>query len=116
RYRPVLLQGAQTNSFWITKQGRPMKGFSVSRRISELTRRHLGLAISPHLFRHALATSIAIESPDQVRMATALLGHAYLSTTDRYYDMSGSLQASRAHNGLIAGLRRTPRCGGIASR
>jgi len=116
RYRPVLLQGTQTPLFWITNQGQPMKGFSVYHRISKLTNRHLGTAISPHLFRHALATSIAIDSPEQVRMATALLGHAHLSTTDRYYVMSGSLQASRAHGDLIASLRRTGRRGGTTSR
>ncbi len=106
RHRPILLQGHSSDAVWITKQGRPMRPFSVHARITKVTKRLFGKPMSTHLFRHALATSIAIEDPEHVRMATALLGHRQLNTTDRYYNMAQALQSSRAHASLIANLRR----------
>jgi site-specific recombinase XerD len=107
-YRLTLLHGNKTSSLWITKQGRAMRPFSIHQRISRLTRRLFGTAMSVHRFRHSLATSIAIERPEQVRMAMPLLGHRQFSTTDRYYITGQSLAASRAHNSLIEGLKRKP--------
>ena len=46
------------------------------------------VAISPHLFRDCAATSVAIEDPEHVRIAAAILGHHSLATTQRYYDQS----------------------------
>jgi integrase len=106
-YRPVLLEGNRSSALWITKQGRPMRPFSVHQRITRLTRRMFGTAMSVHRFRHASATAIAVERPEKVRMAMALLGHRQFSTTDRYYIAGQSLTASRAHNSLIEGLKRT---------
>ena len=105
-YRPTLLRGNKSSALWITKQGRAMRTFSVHQRVTRLTRRLFGTAMSVHRFRHSLATGIAIERPEQVRMAMPLLGHRQFSTTDRYYIAGQSLAASRAQNSLIEDLKR----------
>jgi integrase len=56
-------------------------------------------------FRDALATSVAIDDPDHVRMAATLLGHASLRTTQRYYDHSRMLAAGRRYQDRITRLR-----------
>jgi site-specific recombinase XerD len=106
-YRLVLLEGNESSALWITKQGRAMRPFSVHHRVTRLTRRIFGRAMSVHRFRHASATAIAVERPEMVGMAMALLGHRQFSTTDRYYIIGQSLAASRAHNSLIEDLKRT---------
>ena len=61
--------------------------------------------MSTHLFRHALATHIAINDPASVHMAMAILGHGSFATTDRYYIMAQGLEASRAQGRMIDELR-----------
>jgi hypothetical protein len=61
--RPLLLQGKQSDALWITQYGEPLSYGGVSRRLKKVTHRLFGKALSPHMFRHALATSIAIDRP-----------------------------------------------------
>ena len=56
--------------------------------------------------RDAAATTIAIEDPRHVRDARLVLGHASLATTERHYNQARSLEASRRHHAMLAGLRR----------
>jgi integrase len=66
----------------------------------------LGQAINPHLFRDCAATSIAIDDPDHVRIASPLLGHRAISTTENYYNQVRSVEASRLMQNLLLSLRR----------
>jgi len=72
-------------------------------RIVARTRERLGQPINPHLFRDCAATSIAIEDPAHVGIASRLLGHRTGSTTERYYNQARSIEASRLmQNHLLA--------------
>jgi integrase/recombinase XerD len=64
----------------------PQKGFGI--RVHKLAKRWFGSSISPNLFRHAAATSMAIVDPHQVRLIAGLLGHRTLRTAERYYNKS----------------------------
>ena len=61
--------------------------------------------MSPHLFRDAVATGIAISAPADMQMIRSLLGHTTLTTAERHYNLAGSLDAGRRHAATIA----TPR-------
>jgi hypothetical protein len=69
------------------------------------TREGLGQAINPHLFRDCAATSIAINDPAHVGIASRLLGHRTGSTTERYYNQARSVEASRLMQKSLVALR-----------
>jgi site-specific recombinase XerD len=109
--RPQLMQGGTTDALWITQYSKPMSPGGVYRRLTKVTRRQFGRAIPPHMFRAALATSIAIEDPAHVRIAMPLLGHATFATTDRHYIQAQSLRVSRAWSSHLEQLRNRPLAG-----
>jgi len=100
-YRPLLLRDRNCKALWITKEGDPMRSFSVYHRFEDLTLRLFGKRICPHMFRHGLATGIAIDDPEHVRMAADLLGHTTFATTDAHYVMARQLEASRRYRKLV---------------
>jgi site-specific recombinase XerD len=105
--RPRLLAGRTDDHFWIQKDGRPMRPGAIYTRVTRLTRRRLGVAVNPHLFRDCAATSIALLDPGHVRMAARVLGHATPATTEKHYNQAQALEASRAHAAVIRAIRRT---------
>ena len=54
-----------------------------------------GTPLSPHLFRSMAATSVAIEAPGSVDLIRAILTHRLNQTGEQYYNLAGSLDASR---------------------
>ena len=105
-YRPRLLCGHENDHLWLTKQGKPMSPQTVRTRVMRLTAARFGVGTTTHLFRDCLATSVAIEDPEHVRIAAAILGHRSLETTTRYYNQARSLEAGRAYQATILKLRR----------
>jgi integrase/recombinase XerD len=91
----VALRGAGSEALWLSMYGRPMTDNAIYIRIVARTREGLGQPIHPHLFRDAATTSIAIDDPKHIGIATRLLGHRNLSTTERYYNQARSIEASR---------------------
>jgi integrase/recombinase XerD len=111
-HRPVLAQrhGRWTRpigeALWLSIDGSPMTRRAIYDRITRCTRKGLGRAINPHLFRHCAATSIAIEDPTHVRIASRLLGHRTFSTTEKYYNQARSVEATRLMQNFLLSLRR----------
>jgi integrase/recombinase XerD len=87
--------GVLGDALWLSMHGLPMTDNAIYIRIVARTREGLGQAINPHLFRDCAATSIAIDDPAHVGIASRLLGHRTGSTTERYYNQARSLEASR---------------------
>lgn len=116
-YRPLLLQRADTreatgsNVLWISKRGTPLAERSVANPVCKRTRQAFGSSLPPHWFRHASATSLAIEAPAHVRDAQHILDHASFSTTERHYNQARSLEASRRFHGAMASLKKSFRAG-----
>lgn len=95
--RPKLLQPGSSacNLLWLNNQGRPYEPSYLGVRIKELTTRHVGRAISPHLFRDCAATTLALSSARMARLTRSLLGHSTDRTGTRYYNQATSIEAGR---------------------
>jgi integrase len=113
-YRPMLAQRAgrwnrnrvATTALWISKDGSAMTEIAIYFRVTKLTQKRFGHVVNPHLFRDCAATAIAIEDPEHVRCTMAILGHARLATSEKYYNQAGSLEASRRLQHHVLELRR----------
>ena len=128
-YRPVLLargnhqDQSPVTGLWVSSQGTQMGYAAIGHQVRQRTRAAFGVALSPHLFRDCAATEIAISAPDQVRLIMPILGHTTLKTSERHYNLAGSLEAGRRYARTIADLRRlsarhvcTPACAAERNR
>jgi integrase/recombinase XerD len=97
--------GLISDALWLSMYGPPMNDNAIYIRIVARTRQGLGQAINPHLFRDCAATSIAIDDPAHVGIASRLLGHRTRSTTERYYNQARSVEASRLMQDHLLALR-----------
>jgi integrase len=98
--------GASCDALWLSMHGSPMTDNAIYIGIVARTRERLGQPINPHLFRDCAATSIAIEDPAHVGIASRLLGHRTGSTTERYYNQARSIEASRLMQNHLLALRK----------
>jgi site-specific recombinase XerD len=94
--RPILLTGSkqETNALWISDQTRgPLTKEYFSSLLPEVTLKTVGIAISPHLFRTAGATTAAVAKGDMPHLGTALLGHINHRITEEDYIRPSSVIA-----------------------
>jgi integrase len=102
--RPVLLTGAKKdmNALWISSTTRsPMTSQKIGSLITQITQETLGIAISPHLFRMAGATTAADASSEMPYLASALLGHTDPRITDEHYKRNSSLNVQNDYALII---------------
>ncbi len=104
-HRPKLLGEDETDYLWVSKIGKRLKPNHVSERITKVTRRELGKPITPHMFRHCAATSIAETSPELARIIKPLLAHTTTATSEIYYNRASVLKASQLHTSAIQSIR-----------
>jgi integrase len=108
KHRPTLMVGSGRwsrpveGALWVSKDGSPMTQMAIYDRIRARTNEEFGVAINPHLFRDAAATTMAIADPAHVRVAAPLLGHRSFSTTERYYRHA---RAQKAHRAFVQALK-----------
>jgi integrase/recombinase XerD len=105
--RPALLRGHASDAFWVSTYRRALSEQQIYTKVCTATEEELGVRLSPHLFRDALATGIATDDPEHIRMASRLLGHADPRTTERHYIHAQALIASRRYNGVVLSLRES---------
>ena len=86
----------------------PMTEMAIYDRVVALTAAGLGRRINPHLFRDCVATTIAIEDPAHVGIASQILGHRAQGTTERHYNHAQSLEAARRLQATLLHLRGDP--------
>jgi integrase/recombinase XerD len=103
--RPALLRGRASDAFWVSTYRAALSEQSIYTKVCAATEEELGVRLSPHLFRDALASGIATDDPEHIRMASRLLGHADPRTTERHYIHAQALIASRRYNGVVLPLR-----------
>jgi integrase/recombinase XerD len=124
RHRPVLL-GARGrwhapagDALWISKDGSPCSRVTLANVIRRHTADLNDRPLTPHLFRSCAATTIASEAPQSVEIIPAVLSHGSRATGERYYNLAGSLEATRAHSGVLAEIRLSvrPRIGTVRRR
>ena len=90
-----------------------MTATNIRNRITLETFKAFGVAISPHRFRDAGATTIALELPTQMDVALALLGDRDPNPIAEHYNISTTMQASLK---LAESLEATMRELGVRSR
>lgn len=101
-YRPVLLGGqAENNHLWLSQRPGPLTENGIYYAITTRTKAAFGVSLNPHLFRDAIATSIAAHAPESVFTTRHILGHASHQTGQAYYNQARSTEASESLNAAL---------------
>jgi integrase/recombinase XerD len=108
-HRPVLLGPLVSDAVWISREHTELQIGPFLQRVKKLTRAAVGTAMPIHGFRSALATTMAIHSPETMLAGSRLLGHRDPRTTARYYNMANSLDASRRWQSPLLAIRHKGR-------
>ena len=106
RHRAQLLQGRQCDHLFISCYRRPMSRQSMHLRFKAATEKEIGTAIGPHRIRDLAVTCLAIDHPDKIGIAPALLHHAQQRTTRIHYNQADQLSAGRDYAAALTELRR----------
>lgn len=99
----------QLGRLWLRFTYGPWEKAAIGRQISRLTERGLGTRITPHLFRDAAATTVAISEGGDAGIIRPLLGHVRAITSERHYIQAGQIEAERAYRKARANLLRSGR-------
>lgn len=113
RHRVELLGDGQSHRLWLSVRRKSMTEHAIYCRAVALTKELFGKAISPHLFRDCLATTLAEEAPAEADIAARILGHATLRITESHYNRAQSLSAQRRYHKLISELRGSTESEGL---
>jgi site-specific recombinase XerD len=85
--RRLLSRGSYPAStwLWVNRSGCPLQDSAIRTQIEARTRAEFGLHLWPHLFRAAAATGLVDSAPEDISVASELLGHASVQTTAKHY-------------------------------
>ena len=109
--RPILRAGLSCpdeGAFWIGRRGESMKGEALSVRVRELTRKHLGIPLALHSFRHSVATDIALLVPENVGIIKSVLGHSS-PLSAQHYNLASGFDAANKYQAMLDNLRKQDR-------
>jgi integrase len=115
-YRPVLLgcervvdepcpNASRTGALWVSSQsGQRLTYSAVGHAILERTRESMGVAVNPHAFRMAAATTAAYRASGEPHLASALLQHTDPRVTEEHYTRASSIDAVLSFAEIVRGL------------
>lgn len=117
-YRPVLIstrqhRGASRSQqlpaagdrLWVTQYGTPFRPATLWGALEKRTTERFSHFINPHSFRDAVATDIATNDPEHVRIAAQILGHSDFATTEKHYIHAQAHVARSRYHDLIQSMR-----------
>lgn len=93
-------------ALWISQDGSPLKPKALAHAITSRTTAAFERPISPHLFRDCAATTLAYHGPEDVRLATPMLGHSNPKMTEKHYNQARQVDAGRKYLDALARVRR----------
>jgi integrase len=94
------------DAFWPSTAGGRMSYAFVSQTVTEVTKRELRVAVSPHLFRDCAVYTIANNAGDRMRMASALLQHTDPRVTEKHYNTGAMHTAAQEFQRIVFGLKQ----------
>jgi integrase len=105
-YRPLLLKpGALDESYlWPGPGGGATHRNAMGIAVKAAILKRAGKAFNFHLFRHSAATFISEASPDLTRIASGVLHHSRVSTTDKHYIKGQKRRAFRHYQKGVRGI------------
>jgi site-specific recombinase XerC len=99
------LNAPADGDLFVTGTGTAKHQATLAAQIGSAIAEHVGVAMSPHQFRH-LAAHVYLEGhPEDYQTVTDLLGHSWAKTTQIYAGLSGR-RASRAYNSIVLEQRQ----------
>lgn len=100
--RPVLLSGEDAG--WLfpgAAPGNHKNHTTLAGQLCRAVKKHIGLTINPHLYRHIAALLYLQRYPGDLETVRRLLGHTSQETTTMFYADIDKLMASRLYNEAI---------------
>jgi len=104
-WRPILLKDPFIDAFWIGIRGSPMQNRGVYGCVIATTEAAFGTSINPHLFRDIAASWTVDMTPENVGIASSLLGHINPATTEDHYIQANQAIAGARYRNSIDELR-----------
>jgi integrase len=104
QYRPLLFQ---TPTQWLFpgENGGQRQADGFGQQISHFVAEEVGVAITPHQFRHLAAKLFLDQHPEGLETIRRLLGHKSIETTMRYYRELEAALASKRYAAVLEKLR-----------
>ena len=81
--------------------GGPKYATTLAGQITDAIKRHVGIHMTPHQFRHFAAKVMLDENPGNYYLVSMLLGHKNLKTTVNFYAGMRTREAARALNDIL---------------
>jgi integrase len=113
-YRGVLAAGrngslvepsGSARFMWLARSGAQFPIASFEDMVSRRTTERFNQRLTPHAFRHCVATSIAQFDPEQFHIIRIVLGHTTMATADKHYIHAKGIESAR----LVQAAVRTKR-------
>jgi integrase len=101
------LPGADGPYLFSSPDGGPRSYSAMRDAVSRAVRKHLGIELSPHLFRHIIAKIVIEREPSLMNDVSRMLGHKSINTTYSAYLGTETPAASRRINRLLQEVRGT---------
>lgn len=100
--RPRLSRRKNHQALWVGQHGHRLSEGGLYDVVCRRTAEAYDLEMSPHDFRRAAATFLAMETPEKVGLTSGVLQHTNPKTSQRYYNLSRSTSASRRHSETLS--------------
>jgi integrase len=107
-HRPVLCRdNASEFALWVSSTtGRRLTTKNLGTLISKITRKTIGVDVSPHLFRTAGASTAAVYCGNHPHLASAVLNHRDPRVTDERYNHAMGLSAGEEYASITRFYRQ----------
>jgi integrase len=93
-----------TGPLWVNDAGKQLSYSGVGLAILTTTRQRVGVAVNPHAFRMAAATTAAYRVPAEPHLGSALLQHTDSRVTEEHYTRVSSIKAVLNFGEIISKL------------
>lgn len=77
---------------------------TLGAQVSQRLQKEIGLAVTPHQFRHAAAAIMLKAEPGNYELVRRVLGHKNITTTTRFYIGLETMEATRRFGAMLMGM------------